>query len=121
VFAVRANIRYPKPGNPNPLVSVQTFSLKSFQASKSYHNAKQTLTWPGQLDLDKRIIMEVGWAADDALIVKEIDRSARNGSVVLFESGSSTGLVVRKLGKEGEERDDGWIDHVSCSIVYMIV
>lgn len=56
--------------------------------------------------------MEVGWVADDALIVKEIDRPGRNGSVVLFADNASEGKVVRRLGKEGEEGDDGWIDHV---------
>jgi len=57
--------------------------------------------------------MEVGWVADDALIVKEVDRAARIGSVVLFTNSESVGKVVRKLGKDGEEGDDGWIDHVS--------
>jgi dipeptidyl aminopeptidase len=56
--------------------------------------------------------MEVGWVADDALIVKEVDRAARIGSVVLFTNSESVGKVVRKLGKDGEEGDDGWIDHV---------
>lgn len=56
--------------------------------------------------------MEVGWVADDALIVKEVDRAARVGSVVLFTGNESEGKVVRRLGKDGEEGDDGWIDHV---------
>lgn len=56
--------------------------------------------------------MEVGWVADDALLIKEIDRPARNGSVVLFTDNNSEGKVVRRLGLEGEEGDDGWIDHV---------
>jgi dipeptidyl aminopeptidase len=65
------------------------------------------------MPLDQRIIIEVGWVADDALLVKEIDRAARVGRVVLFEDGRSEGMVVRTLGKDGEEGDDGWIDHVS--------
>jgi hypothetical protein len=59
--------------------------------------------------------MEVGWVADDALIVKEVDRAARIGSVVLFTNSESVGKVVRKLGKDGEEGDNGWIDHVGYS------
>lgn len=51
--------------------------------------------------------------ADHALLVKEVDRAARTGSVVLFTNNQSEGKVVRKLGKDGEEGDDGWIDHVS--------
>jgi len=60
----------------------------------------------------ERIIIEVGWVGDDALLVKEIDRAARVGSVVLFQHGVGVGTVVRKLGKDGEESDGGWIDHV---------
>lgn len=68
------------------------------------------------MDRESRVLMEVGWVADHALIVKEVDRAARVGSVVLFTNNQSEGKVVRKLGKDGEEGDDGWIDHVSfCS------
>lgn len=56
--------------------------------------------------------MEVGWVADDALLVKEIDRAARNGSVVVFENDTKEGKVVRSLGRAGEEGDEGWVDHV---------
>jgi dipeptidyl aminopeptidase len=68
------------------------------------------------MEPEKRVLMEVGWVADDALILKEVDRAARIGSVVLFRNNESVGKVVRKLGKEGEEGDDGWIDHVSSHI-----
>lgn len=62
---------------------------------------------------DQRILVEVGWIANDALLVKEIDRAARTGQVVLFQDGESRGTVVRTLGKDGEGGDTGWIDHVS--------
>lgn len=107
--------RYPKPGTPNPTVTVHTFSLSSL-SSPNVHR----LTWPGEFPLPDRIITEVGWVADDALLVKEIDRAARDGNVVLFqfesEEGKSKtmeGKIVRRLGKDGEEGDDGWIDHAS--------
>ena len=62
---------------------------------------------------DQRILVEIGWVADDALLVKEIDRAARVGKVVLFQDGERRGTVVRTLGKDGEGGDGGWIDHVS--------
>lgn len=65
--------------------------------------------------------MEIGWVADNALIVKEIDRPARNGSVVLFAENSSEGKVVRRLGKLGEEGDDGWIDHVRYLSSFLLI
>ncbi len=46
-------------------------------------------------------------------MIKETDRAARIGNVVLFDDDASRGVVVRKLGREGEEGEDGWIDHVS--------
>jgi dipeptidyl aminopeptidase len=94
-------------------VTVHTFSLADYSAYRSLVSAKKDLTWKGEMSLDARVIIEVGWVADDALLVKEIDRAARKGSVVLFEGGSSKGKVVRILGKDGEEGDDGWIEHVS--------
>lgn len=106
-------IRYPKPGNPNPLVDVHTFSLETYLTTGSLGLAKQSLTWPGEMPRESRVLMEVGWVADHALLVKEVDRAARTGSVVLFTNNQSEGKVVRKLGKDGEEADDGWIDHVS--------
>lgn len=65
------------------------------------------------IEEDQRVIAEVSWVADDALLVKEVDRAARVGHVVLFQGGEREGHVVRYLGKDGEEGDDGWIDHVS--------
>jgi dipeptidyl aminopeptidase len=108
--------RYPKPGNPNPLVDVHTFSLETYLTTGSLGLAKQSLTWPGEMPRESRVLMEVGWVADHALLVKEVDRAARTGSVVLFTNNQSEGKVVRKLGKDGEEGDDGWIDHVSLII-----
>ncbi len=57
--------------------------------------------------------MEVVWVGPAALLIKETDRAARIGNVVLFDDDASRGVVVRKLGREGEEGEDGWIDHVS--------
>lgn len=111
--------RYPKPGTPNPTVTVHTFSLSSLSSSSSASTTTQRLTWPGEFPLPDRIITEIGWVADDALLVKEIDRAAKDGNVVLFQFGDQRGTevqgeIVRRLGKDGEEGDDGWIDHASA-------
>lgn len=103
--------RYPKPGTPNPLVSVHTFSLSSYAESESITRSKHELSWDGALPLEERIISEVAWVGEDTLLVKETDRAARRGSVIVFEA-SDKGKVVRKLGSDGEEGDDGWIDAV---------
>ena len=105
--------RYPKPGTPNPLVTVHTFSLSSYLSDGDVSRAKKQIKWSGSIDEDDRIISEVNWVSDDSLLIKEVDRAARKGNVVVLRAGEDEGVVVRKLGKDGEEGDDGWIDHVS--------
>ncbi|TYJ58321.1 hypothetical protein B9479_000866 [Cryptococcus floricola] len=102
-YQTELDMKYPKPGTPNPTVSVYTYTLST--------RSKQHLSWAGEMPLDDRILVEIGWAADNALLVKEIDRSARQGNVIVFEDGETKGTIVRLLGKDGEEGDDGWIDH----------
>lgn len=111
-------MRYPKPGTPLPLVSVHIFDLDRYfhpgapgLGDQRLDSAKQTLRWPGQLPPGDGIVVEVSWVGNNALLVKEIDRAARNGQVVVFQGGHGEGKQVRKLGKDGEEGDDGWIDH----------
>lgn len=108
----RPCFRYPKPGTPNPLVTVHTYSLSASSTAKS---PIHTLTWPNAMPLENRIILEVGWVGDRDLLVKEVDRAARRGSVVIFQNGEREGRVTRVLGADGEEGDDGWIDHVGYS------
>jgi len=92
---------------------VHTFSLDSYNVDRAVPSAKQDLTWSGMIEEDQRVIAEVSWVGEDALLVKEVDRASRVGHVVLFQGGEREGNVVRQLGKDGEEGDDGWIDHVS--------
>ncbi|EIW65869.1 hypothetical protein TREMEDRAFT_46096 [Tremella mesenterica DSM 1558] len=105
------DMKYPKPGTPNPLVTVHTFSLATYQTTNSVEQAKKMLHWKGEMPVESRIISEVAWVAQDALLVKEIDRAARVGNVVLFQYGETDGKVVRTLGANGEEGEGGWIDH----------
>jgi dipeptidyl aminopeptidase len=107
---MRLIARYPKPGTPNPLVTVRTFSLKDY--ARTGRAATKEISWSGQMPSDERIITEVQWVGDETLLVKETDRAARNGNVVIIGEGQSEGQVVRILGQGGEEGDEGWIDHV---------
>lgn len=71
------------------------------------------------MPLADRIILEVGWVGDRDLLVKEVDRAARKGSVVIFQAGEREGVVTRVLGEDGEEGDDGWIDHVCFPLLFL--
>jgi dipeptidyl aminopeptidase len=114
-------MKYPKPGYPNPLVSAHVFDLRGYLARGSTSDtaaaeSTTTLDWDGRHPSNDSIIQDVTWVGDTTLILKEVNRNADDGSVVLFELSTNLlgdrGRVVRKLGKHGEQGDDGWIDHV---------
>lgn len=114
-------MKYPKPGYNNPLVTAHVFDLDLYLA-------KDQSTTPGlgrtifDLDWEQRksttdsIISEVAWVGNATLLIKEVNRNADDGNVILFNldatRSKSYGRVVRKLGRAGEEGDDGWIDAV---------
>lgn len=121
-------MKYPKPGYSNPLASVHVFDVKRFLAnsfgdgdsgSSGFPAPESTLTldWEDRQQQENSIILEVAWIDGSTLIVKEVNRNADDGNVVLFdldakdEDSRSFGSVVRKLGQDGEEGDDGWIDN----------
>lgn len=114
-------MKYPKPGYSNPLVSVHIFDLSGYlvrgQISDSAAESTLTLDWDGRHPSNDSIIQDVTWVGNTTLVLKEVNRNADDGNVVLFELNTSNmlrdnGKVVRKLGKEGEQGDGGWIDHV---------
>lgn len=115
-------MKYPKPGYNNPLVSVHVFDLKRYEAEAAGFPAASAtleLDWLGRHAKEDSIISEVTWVGDATLIVKEVNRAADDGNVVLFdidiadERRRRMGRVVRKKGKNGEEGDDGWIESVN--------
>lgn len=117
-------MKYPKPGYRNPLVSVHVFDLDSYQSQSTAPASDpktftQELTWSGRRDLDDSIIQEIAWVGNATLLVKEVSRAADEGNVVICDLSQqqdgqlASGSVVRKLGKDGEQGDEGWIDSVS--------
>lgn len=127
-YTQEISMKYPKPGYNNPLVSVHVFDLTKFQeidqiAGIPAEDATLTLDWEQRHSVEFSIISEVTWVGNTTLILKEVNRNADDGNVVLFElegdlPGRANGRVVRKLGKFGEQGDSGWIDHVCCSAVF---
>lgn len=139
-YTTEVTMKYPKPGYNNPLVSVHVFDLARYLArvgsgdenngviengvgTSGFPAANETLTmdWIGRQPVENSIIAEVVWADHSTLIVKEVNRNADEGSVVLFgleneiAAQRPVGRVVRKLGKNGEQGDSGWIDYVCIS------
>ncbi|KZV77828.1 peptidase S9B [Exidia glandulosa HHB12029] len=113
---------YPKPGTPNPVVSVQVFDLSRFKdvhpepPSVDAVDAQfvKTLEWEEMRDREESIIQEVAWVGNEELMVKETNRGADDGVVVYVDLRSSTTTyrVARRLGKNGEQGDEGWIEPV---------
>ncbi|KAF8335110.1 dipeptidyl aminopeptidase [Amanita rubescens] len=117
-------MKYPKPGYDNPLVSVHVFDLERYLANDdavidglSAPNATLSLDWSGRQKPENSIVQEVAWVDNSTLIIKEVNRNANDGSVILFDLDATTealrssGTVVRKLGQDGEEGDAGWIEN----------
>ncbi|EGO22671.1 hypothetical protein SERLADRAFT_350525 [Serpula lacrymans var. lacrymans S7.9] len=116
-------MKYPKPGYNNPLASIHVFDLATYLEENESNasefpieNATFELEWEGRHPAENSIIGQIKWLGNDTLILKEVNRAADDGNVVLFNLGNAsgvdatTGTVVRKLGKDGEEGDDGWIE-----------
>ncbi|KAF9037893.1 dipeptidyl aminopeptidase [Hymenopellis radicata] len=97
-------MRYPKPGYNNPLVTVHVYDISSKKSVE--------LEWADHHPKENSVIMEVTWVADQQLMLKELNRNADDGHVVLFDltTGKKEGVTVRKLGKDGEEADEGWVE-----------
>lgn len=81
------------------------------------------LTWDGRLPINDSIISEVVWISNTELLVKEVNRGATKGQALVFDistvksnelhgGNDAKGKIVRRLGRDGEEGDDGWIDEV---------
>jgi dipeptidyl aminopeptidase len=115
------SMKYPKPGYDNPLVSVHVFDLQKYLSTDQALGVPASqvtleLDWENRHPVTDSIIQEVAWVGNESLILKEVNRNADSGSVVLFDLSEETDLVrsrgkiVRKLGKDGEEGDEGWID-----------
>ena len=127
-------MKYPKSGYANPLMQVHVFRLDRYlagvrqggtgnlDAARLAREATVELDWDGRLARDYSVIAEVAWVSGSTLLVKEVNRAAEDGHVVYFELGDGTnvGTPVRKLGKDGEQGDDGWIDAV-CAASFVLI
>ena len=121
-YTTQLTMRYPKPGYPNPLVSVHVFDLERFLSERAFNSepspaeATLELEWSGRQPLNDSVITDIVWLSNGTLLLKEVSRNADTGSAALFDISDTTllaartGTVVRTLGRDGEEADEGWID-----------
>ncbi|GAA6056636.1 hypothetical protein JCM3770_006322 [Rhodotorula araucariae] len=111
-------MRYPKPGFPNPRVTLRVFSFAAYLASpagvRSVAAATHTLVLARPFPAEDVLVTEVAWVGKDELIVKATDRTAKTERVGYFdlrgvEGGREVvGRVVRET--DWEKLDGGWAD-----------
>ena len=120
-FTSENTMRYPTPGHNNPIVSARVLDLSLLDSGLSNASSLVAdLDWDNRFERDDSILFNVAWVGNATLLLKESNRNFDDGNVVVFDltPGTFRGSVVRKLGKNGEENDDGWIDSVGHSGIY---
>ena len=115
-FTSENTMRYPTPGHNNPIASAHILNLRFLDPSDASSSVTD-LDWEGRFQQGDSILFHVAWVGNATLLLKESNRNSDGGNVVVFnlDHGTFHGGVVRKLGKNGEVNDDGWIDNVGHS------
>jgi dipeptidyl aminopeptidase len=126
-YPKQTNIKYPKAGAPNPLVSLHVYSLASntsiVATSTDHVNSFSIMDTSDFTDFkqDDRLIIDVAWATDSHthLLFKQTNRiqDQQLTNIVNIDSEHIEKSTV-KLVREYKPTDGGWID-VSQSMVYL--
>ncbi|KAG9292736.1 hypothetical protein G9A89_008324 [Geosiphon pyriformis] len=102
-------MKYPKPGYPNPLVSLHIYDLHSPMTIQS-----EAIPFKNDFDVDDRIITQVVWVGQDRILIREMNRVQDIQRTVLVNVLSRKGTTVRE--ENAEQEDGGWFE-VTPSIV----
>lgn len=125
-------MRYPKPGYPNPLVSVKVFSLAAYRnilsarpdtpSSTAAREATYSLHFDKSFPDDDVIIAEVVWVSEDEVLVRTTNRASNIERITVFRipsdaaSAQITGLTVRETNLT---REEGWFEAVSRTCLHV--
>nr|CAD7400600.1 unnamed protein product [Timema cristinae] len=91
-------LRYPKPGTPNPLVSLTVVNLG---ATSSTFNIEP----PATLANEDPILSAVTWANNDEVVAVWMNRVQNNAEIVIYNITAGTYETVLKISEPS-----GWID-----------
>ncbi|KWU42198.1 hypothetical protein RHOSPDRAFT_21578 [Rhodotorula sp. JG-1b] len=130
-YPSEVGVRYPKPGYPNPSVTVRVFSLARYLSlpnslSTDERRSSSILTLrlsrPFNPEDEGEVVTEVAWIGPDELLVRMTDRSARVERIGRFDLAAAgwerksadaeeqvlEGEVVRET--DWWEKDGGWAE-----------
>lgn len=94
------DIKYPKPGAPNPTVDLQFYDVEK--------NEVFSVDVPEDFPADDRIIMEVLWASEGNVLVRVTNRESDILKVFLYDASVRSGKLVRLDDIAG--LDGGWVE-----------
>lgn len=94
------DIKYPKPGAPNPEVDLQFYDVEKDEAF--------SVEIPEEFPNDDRIIMEVLWASGGNVLIRTTNRESDILKVFLINTETRTGKLVRL--DNVAEPDGGWVE-----------
>lgn len=94
-----ANLKYPKPGSPNPVVDLLLLETKSFES------------YQVPIDDDKdgadKLITEVLWTGDNDVMLRMTDRESKVLKVAVVDAKQRSGKIIRVMDAS---KDGGWFE-----------
>ncbi|KAJ9296875.1 hypothetical protein DTO271G3_5074 [Paecilomyces variotii] len=93
-------IKYPKAGSPNPIVNLQFYDVEKGEV----FSVDVSQDFPDE----DRLIIEVLWTANENVLVRETNRESDILKVILIDTASRTGSVVRS--DDIASLDGGWVE-----------
>lgn len=125
-YTSKTVMRYPKPGYPNPSVSLSLFDVDKYEAVKlsavPTEQAVAEATFDVRLDdafeVHDRLVVDVAFVSDQDLLVTQTNRISTVQKVMHFDLGKlgsgsgGAGVLVGKVVRDvdWEKRDGGWYD-----------
>ncbi|KAJ5692223.1 hypothetical protein N7462_001646 [Penicillium macrosclerotiorum] len=93
-------IKYPKSGAPNPVVHIRFYDVEKDEVF--------VIDMPEDFANDDRIIIEVVWASEGKVLVRETNRESDVVKIYLMDTKARTGKLVRSDDIAG--LDGGWVE-----------
>ncbi|KAJ6032271.1 hypothetical protein N7540_003003 [Penicillium herquei] len=93
-------IKYPKPGSSNPVVHLQFYDVEKAEVF--------SIAMPGDFKDNNRIIIEVVWASDGKVLIRETNRESDVVKIFLVDTKARSSKLVRSEDIAG--LDGGWVE-----------